>query len=201
MSETPTTKVAGLILAAGASSRLGRAKQLLAYQGETLLDRTVGFFTALPLSDFCLVYGARRTELQPLLEEVPIRTVYNPDWSSGMGSSLRRGLQALLAAQPELGAVLIGLVDQPLVHAEHLSGLIALHRQHPQAIIAASYDDTLGVPVLFPRTFFGELLTQKGQAGAKKIIKKYTGQVIPFYCPEAAFDIDTPEDYQRLLSR
>lgn len=201
MASIDSLNIAGVILAAGASRRLGRAKQLLRYQGKTLLDRTVGFFDALPLKERCLVYGARRSELESVVDRQNIRTVYNPDWVTGMGSSLQLGLRTVLATNPDLQAVLIALVDQPLVTTEDFLGLITLHQAQAQAIIAAAYEDTLGVPAIFPAVFFPELLAQKGQVGAKKMIKKYKSEVIPYSCPEAAFDIDTEADYQGLLSR
>ncbi|HKK73715.1 MAG TPA: nucleotidyltransferase family protein [Saprospiraceae bacterium] len=201
MASIDSLNIAGVILAAGASSRLGRAKQLLIYQGETLLDRTVGFFDELPLQERCLVYGARRSELKSVVDRQSIRTTYNPDWATGMGSSLQLGLRTVLTTNPDLQAVLIALVDQPLVTTEDFLGLITLHQGQPQAIIAAAYEDTLGVPVIFPAAFFPELLAQKGQVGAKKMIKKYKNEVISYSCPKAAFDIDTEADYQGLLSR
>ena len=193
-------RIGGVILAAGASSRLGRAKQLLPYKGERLIDRMVSLFTDLPLSEVCLVYGARRAEIEPVIAKFSVTQVYNPDWSTGMAGSLQTGLTTLLALAPDLSAVLIALVDQPLLTITHFTAMLEMYRANPDSIIAAAYEDIRGVPAIFPSCFFPELLSQKTQVGAKKLIKKYADQVIPFSCPEAAFDIDTEADYQRLLS-
>lgn len=201
MTTAQSSRVAGLILAAGTSSRLGRAKQLLVYQGQTLLSRIVDHFGALPLQDIGLVYGARRMDLAAELGQLEVAKVYNPDWATGMGSSLRTGLQLLLTRHPDLDAILVALVDQPLLTARHFTELLRIYEQHPGALVAAAYEDVLGVPAIFPRSCFPDLLTQNGQVGAKKILKKYAYQVIPYPCPEAAFDIDTEADYQRLLAR
>lgn len=199
--EATESKIGGVILAAGASSRLGRAKQLLEYQGEKLIDRMVGLFTKLPLSEICVVYGARRAEIEPVITQLSVSTAYNPDWSKGMAGSLQAGLKTLLALNADLPAVLIALVDQPLLTKAHFSAMLEMHRANPESIIAAAYEDTQGVPAIFPSRFFPELLSQKTQVGAKKLIKIYADQVISFPCQEAAFDIDTEADYQRLLSR
>jgi len=200
MGEEEVLKPGGIILAAGGSRRLGRAKQLLMYEGQTLLNRIVSTFSALPLQDLCLVYGARQLELAAALDDLGVNKVHNPNWETGMSSSLQLGLGALLERNSDLQSVLISLVDQPLITKAHFEEMIRLHQQHPGAIIAAAYDEVWGVPVIFPQAFFEELLSQNGRVGAKKILKKYASQVIPFFCPAAAFDIDTEADYQRLLS-
>jgi molybdenum cofactor cytidylyltransferase len=198
--EANEPKTGGIVLAAGASSRLGRAKQLLEYKGERLIDRMVGLFSKLPLDECCVVYGARRAEMEPVITQLSVATAYNPDWSTGMAGSLQTGLKTLLELDANLSAILIALVDQPLLTITHFSAMLELHRVNPNSIIAAAYEDTQGVPAIFPSTFFPELLSQKVAVGAKKIIKKYADQVISYSCPEAAFDIDTEADYQRLLS-
>jgi molybdenum cofactor cytidylyltransferase len=125
--------------------------------------------------------------------------VYNPDWATGMGSSIRIGVKEILTKQADLEAILLLLVDQPLIQVSQLQTMLNLHQKNPTAIIAAAYKSTLGVPALFPKYFFPSLIDLKEQVGAKKIIKKFQDQVIPFSCPEAAFDIDTEADYKHLL--
>lgn len=199
--QSTETKVGGILLAAGASARLGRAKQLLEYKGEKLLDRTVGFFKeCLPTDRIILVYGARKEEMIPYLEQLPIRSAYNPGWETGMGSSVRTGLKTLLSCEPELEAILLALIDQPLVTSKHFSEMIDLYQSHPGSVIATRHGDDFGVPALLPKVTFPDLLSQKGITGAKKVIKKYSDLLIPYSCPEAAFDIDTEADYQRLLT-
>lgn len=102
---------------------------------------------------------------------------------------------------PDLDAILIALVDHPLVTAEHYQALLDLCEANPDSIVATLHEGTYGVPAILPRFTFSDLLSQKGKVGAKKVIQKYQDSVVPFFCPEAAFDIDTESDYQRLLSR
>lgn len=194
------SKIGLVILAAGNSSRLGRAKQLLDWKGQSLLAHSLGQSSGLELSQRLVVYGARSVEIEPHLKQLEVPTAFNPDWSSGMGSSIRSGLQAILELQADLEAILFCLADQPLIGKHHFQSMLNVRQVHPGFIISASYKSTLGVPVIFPKVFFPALMALNEQAGAKKIIKKYRDQVIPFPCPEAAFDIDTEADYAHLLS-
>lgn len=195
------SNIAFVLLAAGSSSRLGRAKQLLTWKGKSLLEHRLEQSEGLDLSFRLLVYGARKSTIEGHLVGLKIPLVYNPDWANGMGSSIQTGVQEALSLEPDLEAVLLCLVDQPLVNQAHFASLIELHKAHPTSIIAASYQNVLGVPAIFPKAFFPDLMTLQEQAGAKKIIKKYQNQVIPFPCPEAAFDIDTEADYTHLLKK
>ncbi len=189
-----------ILLAAGSSSRLGRAKQLLDWKGESLLAHSLGQSSGLALSQRLVVYGARRLEIEPHLEQLEVPTTFNPDWRSGMGSSIKSGLKAILELQADLEGILFCLVDQPLISKQQFQSMLSVHQAHPLSIISASYNGTFGVPVIFPKGFFSALMALNEQAGAKKIIKKYQNQVILFPCPEAAFDIDTEADYSHLLS-
>lgn len=189
-----------ILLAAGNSSRLGRAKQFLDWHGKSLLAHTLDQTNDLKLVQRLVVYGARKLEMERHLKALQVSHVYNPNWSTGMGSSIRTGLQAILDTGDELEAVLLLIVDQPLLKKHHLESILALHQAHPNRIIAASYQDTFGVPAIFPKSYFSALMTLKEQAGAKKILKKYQNQLIPFPCPEAAFDIDTEADYSHLFN-
>ena len=188
-----------LLLAAGGSSRLGRAKQLLEWQGKTLLTHALDKAADLNFSQRLVVYGARKLEMERHLDQMDIPIVYNPDWSKGMSTSIKKGLETLLENQADLAAIFLCLVDQPLINQDHIKSMLGLHETYPQAIISAAYQDTFGVPAIFPKAFFPALKMLEEQGGAKKIIKKYQNSVISFPCPEAAFDVDTETDYAHLL--
>ncbi len=195
-----SSKAIGLILlAAGASTRMGKAKQLLDYQGESLLQRSAKAALEAELRARILVIGARREQIEAEAKDLPIPQVYNPDWETGMGSSVRTGLQKLLEDQPDLDAVLIMLCDQPFVNADLLNQMIAHFQASEFPILASAYEDTLGVPAIFARDFFEKLLNLGEKGGARKIIKQNLAEVQAFPFPQGAIDIDTPEDYEKLL--
>jgi molybdenum cofactor cytidylyltransferase len=115
-----------------------------------------------------------------------------------MSSSIRVGLQALLAMNPSLEAVAIALCDQPFVSSQTLDRMIETYRVTGQPIIASEYSGTLGVPALFSRNLFSELMALKSTEGAKKLIKKHIQEAFRVPFPEGEIDIDTPNDYERL---
>jgi molybdenum cofactor cytidylyltransferase len=184
-----------LVLAAGESTRMGRPKQLLPYRGSTLLRHAAETALAANLGPVLVVLGAEAERCREALEELEIRTVTNPDWRQGMGSSIRVGVGELERLLPPVGGVLILLHDQPAVSAERLRELVAARRE--DLIVAAGYGDVVGVPAYFRRALFGELQALDGVAGARKIIEDHRDRVRRFELPEARFDLDTPADYER----
>ena len=188
-----------ILLAAGASTRLGRAKQLLIWQGETLLQRAVRKFSGIEDTHLLVVWGARKEEMEGAIRELEVDYVYNPAWEKGMGTSIKCGLKSLLQHHPDLESVMVTLVDQALVESNHLDAILEVHHTHPDQIIAASYEDVLGVPALFPKSLLPALQNIPDQKGAGALIKKMREQVYPFSLPEAAFDVDREEDYRTLL--
>lgn len=189
--------VALLLLAAGASTRMGRPKQLLPYHGRTLLRHAAETAVATGYLPIILVTGALHNELVNEVADLPIQAVYNFEWQTGMASSIRTGLAAVAIAQP--AAVLIMLTDQPLVTPELLKQL-STHQQHTQApIVAAAYGDTIGVPAVFDKTMIPQLLQLQGQQGAGRLIANLGAAVgrVPF--PAGLLDVDTPEQYAALL--
>ena len=189
-----------VILAAGESSRMGAPKQLLTYHGTTLLQHAID--TARELDDAAVVavLGAHAEQILPQLDAHDILVVENPDWPAGMGGSLRTGLRALLDEHPDISAVIFLLCDQPLLSATTLENLVAAHESTGSAIVASEYDGILGVPALFTRTFFPDLLALEGAAGARQIIWTHRAHAIGVPFSEGAVDIDTPADYARLQS-
>ncbi|MDO7848332.1 nucleotidyltransferase family protein [Hymenobacter sp. M29] len=191
------TPVALLLLAAGASTRMGQPKQLLPYRGRTLLRHAAKTAVASGCAPIVLVTGALHEALVAEVAGLPIQDVHNPDWETGMASSIRAGLAAVQAAQP--CAVLIMLSDQPHLTPELLQTLVQRQQQSGAPIVAAAYGDTLGVPAVFADKVFPELLKLQGQAGAGRLIAAYSETVeqVPF--PAGLLDVDTPAQYAALL--
>ena len=192
--------VTGLvILAAGASTRLGKPKQQLLFQGKTLLQRAVQAAVEAGCAPVAVVLGARAEMLEPKLTGMPVTVVRNPDWEEGMASSIRCGLQGLLRSKPDLSEVIFMVCDQPFVDAEVLRKLVQARQDGRSGIVASAYNDTVGTPVLFDKFYFPELLALQGQEGAKKLVLKHRQVVTSMPFPAGAIDIDTAADYTALL--
>ncbi len=185
-----------IILAAGSSSRMGEAKQNLLFKGMTLLQTAFKTALASKANVVAVVLGANVDAISPTIINQPVHIFKNEHWAEGMSASISFGLSKLLKSQPELSSVLFMLMDQPLVDDNFINKLI--DQAAPGKIIASSYNDTLGPPVLFDKQFFEEILTMTGNDGAKRIIQKHQKAVIEIPFASGAFDIDTPEDYERL---
>ncbi|MCB0633446.1 MAG: nucleotidyltransferase family protein, partial [Lewinella sp.] len=186
-----------LLLAAGASTRMGRPKQLLNWRGQSLIRHSVQNIQKAELAErIVVVLGAKQEEIVPELNDLNVEVVVNSDWESGMGSSIRCGVEYALQDAPNgWEGIFISLVDQPLVQAAHYQEIFQVWREHFPAVVAAQYNGILGVPALFGQPFFSKLLQLNGAVGARKILAQAEG-VIPVSIPEAVFDLDTPEDYE-----
>lgn len=187
-----------IILAAGESSRMGEPKQLLPYRGTTLLHHAIATALSLEGAPVVVVLGAHADKIRAQLDEARVLIAENPGWHEGMGGSLRTGLRALLDAHPEISAVIFLLCDQPLLTPATLENLIATHGHTGSAIVASEYNGTLGVPALFTRIFFPDLLALDGADGARQILWTHRAHAIGVPFSEGATDIDTPADYARL---
>ena len=194
-----TAPTALLLLAAGASTRMGQPKQLLPYHGRTLLRRAAESAVASGCAPIILVTGALHEELLLEIDGLPIRAVHNAEWESGMASSIRAGLMAL--GETQLAAVLIMLTDQPLVTPELLQQLMQQQKQTQNPIVAAAYGDTLGVPAIFHQSVLPELLKLQGQQGAGRLIANLGAAVGQVAFPAGLLDVDTPEQYEALLNQ
>ena len=192
--------VAAVILAAGASSRLGRPKQLLTLDGRSLLRRTVEAATYAGCLPVLVVLGAHAEQLAGEVEDrADVQTVVNPRWAEGMGTSLAAGVAALEAAAPTVRAVVVLLCDQPYVSAEVVRALVETFFVSGKAIVASEYGDVRGAPCLFARSLFPELAALTGDVGARKIIARQAAHhvaVVPFAGGQE--DVDTPNDWRRV---
>ena len=179
---------------------MGRPKQLLRLGGETLLRRAALAALGAGCDPVVVVTGAHAEQTRGELRGLDVLEVENQSWETGMGSSVRVGVEALVEAQAEASAVVLLLCDQPLVNADVISALVAARRATGRAVVASQYGGSFGVPALFDRTLFDELTRLDAHAGAKQIIRRHAPQAhfVPF--PGGEFDVDTPEDFSRLLS-
>jgi molybdenum cofactor cytidylyltransferase len=183
-----------LILAAGGSARLGQPKQLLPYLGDTLLGCAIGRARAAPIRRVVVVLGAHAAAIREQIA-TPVEYVENPNWTEGIASSIRAGLAVLDAPD----AVLLMVCDQPRVIPAHLRAIIHAAGTNPGTIAASGYSGVTGVPAVFPRRFFGELVALSGDAGARPVLVRHVSETIVVPCPEAALDVDTTADAVALL--
>ena len=192
--------IGAVVLAAGASTRMGRPKQLLQFGGETMLRRAASVALKAGCRPVVVVSGANATASRKALRGLDVREAENPQWESGLSSSVRVGIEALVTANPQIAAVVLMLCDQPFVTREIIAHLVAAHLETGRSIVASRYGGSYGVPALFGKAHFAELATLKGAAGAKQVIQKHLQkvQLLPF--PEGEIDVDTPDDFARLQS-
>lgn len=194
-------KIGIIILAAGASTRMnGVPKQLLEFEGKTLLRRAAEIALSCCVArPIVVVLGANASKLLPEIKDLPVLPTINENWASGMGSSIKTGLSVLLAENTDIEAAILMLCDQPFVTPETLNRLVETYQKTKSPIVACQYADTTGVPALFAREMFAELSNLQGDVGAKAVIKKHPADIVQMPTPEAAFDVDTQADFQKLL--
>lgn len=189
-----------IILAAGASSRLGEPKQKVLFKGKTLLQRTVDTALHSACRPVIIVLGAYSDEIQAEIKSEDVIIYHNPQWEEGMASSIRLGIEVLKKTASEVSDVIIMVCDQPFADTYLLNLMINKKAITGKEIVACSYKNTLGVPVLFDKKFFPELLSLEGEEGAKKLILKHKECVADIPFPPGSFDIDTMDDYQALIT-
>ena len=190
--------VAVVVLAAGGSSRLGTPKQLVRFRGRTLLRRAAETALACSAGPVVVVLGAHAAALRAELEGLPIRVTVNRRWREGLASSLRAGLRAARAAAGPRGpgGILFLTCDQPYVTPGLLRRLVQRF-QRGAPIVACAYAETLGVPALFGRAQFGDLLALSGDQGAKRLIASHRDNVASVRFARGATDVDRASDIER----
>jgi molybdenum cofactor cytidylyltransferase len=186
--------IAGIILAAGTSSRMGQLKQLLNWGGRPLVRAIAETALAAALDEVIVVTGSAGGEVAAALADLPVRIAPNPLAAAGQSTSLRAGIAAL---SPGVAAVVILLGDQPFVTAAIIEAIVSVWRNHRALIVAPVFAGTRGNPVLFDRSVFAELLAIEGDQGARGVIARYPARVryVHFDDDRPLFDIDTPEAY------
>lgn len=186
-------RIGGLLLAAGGSSRLGQPKQLFEFKGKTLLRHAAEAMTESSCDPVVVVLGAETGMSTIEIAGLSVVQCLNENWQSGMSSSIKIGLAMLLELAPEIDAVLVSLCDQPFITTEMLNRFGEKFATTNAAVIAAAYNGVTGVPALFSCEIFEELSHLDGDKGARDLIRsRFDVETIDL--PEAAFDIDTPDD-------
>lgn len=186
-----------ILLAAGASTRMGQPKQLLEVGGRPLLVRAVEAALAAPVWPVVVVLGAHAAALRPLLAPHPVLVVENAAWAEGMASSLREGVATLTQFSRRLEAAVVVLADQPALDAAVIRRLIAEHHASGRDLVAARYSGRHGAPALFHRRLFPRLAALTGEAGARELLNGGDPPVAAVELPALAADLDTPEDLRR----
>ena len=174
---------------------MGSLKQLLTVDKKTLVEHAVAEALDAGFEPILVVVGSESDSVRSTLATQPLAIVENPDWQSGMGSSIAAGVRYLQSLDTDSAAVAILLADQPLVKASHLRAMRDLFSHADAGILAAHYSDKLGVPAIFRRSLFTTLTALDSACGARSLLRDPARQVTAFDLPEAAVDIDTPEDF------
>ena len=193
--------IRGVVLAAGASSRMGVPKAALPFgqMGETIASRVVRTLFEAGVPEVVVVGGAHIDALRGALSAAATRArlVEHADWEQGQLSSLLAGLAAI--DDPLLEAALVTLVDVPLVHASTVSTVIAAWRRTRAPIVRPAQEERHGHPVIFDRSVFPDLRAADLNAGAKPVFARYATKIVNVEVsdPGAFIDLDTPEDYRR----
>ncbi|MBK9528761.1 MAG: nucleotidyltransferase family protein [Acidobacteria bacterium] len=199
MTENSNGKIGGLILAAGGSSRLGRPKQLVHFQGKTLIRNAAETLVDSSCDSIVVVLGAEIDGSTSEIADLPINICINHNWQTGMSSSIKAGLKELVKLEGNLSAVVVTLCDQPHITTENIDQLVTEFQQANPRIVAAQYGETVGVPALFSKELFNDLLKLKGDKGARQLIRDNLPFVERIEIEKAAIDIDHPDDADRLL--
>ena len=191
-----TESIASIILAAGASRRMGRPKMLLPYRSGTVLSSAVAPHLEAGAGPVIVVLGHRADEVRSaaaLPADPRLTTVVNPDWAEGMASSIRRGLEEC----GEASAVLLALGDQPGVDAARVKALLAAWGPDVRLVVPV-HGERGSHPVLFARSLFPELRDLRGEVGARDVVRRHWAEAVRVPAPALA-DVDTEEDYRTLL--
>ncbi|MBT5106994.1 MAG: nucleotidyltransferase family protein [Porticoccaceae bacterium] len=186
--------VAVVILAAGAATRFGSAKQLAEIGGKSMLQRVLDNCSDRQEADLFLVLGANQEAIRTKIQIDEPQVICNPNWQEGIGSSIRTATAKL---KNEYEGILFVAGDQPLVNSQKLGLLLDKWRESPELICAAKYQNTLGIPAIFPRNSYSKLSALSGDRGAKQVLLENKNDIQSVEIAEAATDIDRPEDLNR----
>ena len=188
--------VAGVVLAAGASRRMGEDKLFLRLEGETLLRRAARRAVAAGLDPVLVVVGREPERAEAELEGLRCAAVRNPEPERGMNASLRRGIAAVPA---DAAAAVVALADMPLVTSAMLADLVARWRAEGAPLVVSEYSGTLAPPMLYGRGLFPELGELDGDGCGKRVVKRHRAEAATAARPAAALaDLDEPADWERI---
>ena len=187
---------AGIVLAGGSSERLGQPKALLDWKGQPFIRSIVKTALAAGLSMITVVVGAVVEPIRAVLKDLPVTIVENTEWQTGQSSSIRAGLETL---PPQIGSAIFLLCDQPQIPGSLIQRLVEKHSQTLAPVIIPSVNGKRANPVSFDRDTFADLRLLQGDVGGRAIFSKYSPIWLPWDDISITLDVDTPEDYRRLL--
>jgi molybdenum cofactor cytidylyltransferase len=187
-----------VILAAGASTRMGTPKQLLIVDGQPLVVRAVAAALASQVWPVVVVLGAHAEKIRPVLARLPVLIAVNSAWAEGLAASIRVGMATLQQFSRQLDGALFALCDQPAFSGAIVSQLVAAQRAGGRSIVAARYEGREGAPALFLREHFSALGVLTGDEGARQLLNERPDRVTAVDLPELGVDLDTPADYAAL---
>ncbi|WP_281613417.1 nucleotidyltransferase family protein [Flammeovirga sp. SubArs3] len=188
---------ATLILAAGGSKRLQRPKQLLVWNDYTLLEHCINKVTKTNTHTF-VVTGAYQDQVHAVIDSTAAQPLHHKNWQNGLGSSISFGVNQIIQKLPEVQKIMVVLADMPLVSKSHLEALWKVSNQ--TNIIISQFQDIKGVPAIFDRSVFPQLLQLSGDEGAKSIIRENKKSIHIVASEQLFFDVDTEENYTELLN-
>jgi len=193
--------IAGVVLAAGESTRYGQPKQLLDWKGEPFVRAVAGTALRAGLSHVVVVTGANAERVEAAVQDLDIIVVRNVQWKSGQASSIKAGIGQLTASSlHRVGGAIFLLADQPQLTTSVLRALAEKHAEGLYPVIAPMVMDRRANPVLFDRVTFPDLLTLEGDTGGRAIFHKHRVEYLPWHDDRLLLDVDTPDMYQRLIS-
>lgn len=189
--------VAGIVLAAGTSTRMGRNKLFMELEGETLVRRTVRRVAKAGVDPLIVVLGHEADRVREALDGVGFQAVLNAEYERGVNSSLRAGIHA--ASETAAQAAIIVLADMPFVTTEMIAMLVEIYRRGDAPLVISDYDGVNAPPMLYDRSLFPELAASEGQGCGKHVVKRHRHEAAAASWPsEALIDLDAPEDYDRV---
>lgn len=200
MNKMTTLNIGIVLLAAGSSSRLGKPKQLLQYNNQSLFRHSLNAALHSETEFILVVLGANADLLRKEMDTEKAYLISNVNWKEGMASSIICGMNALTKIAPAIEAVIIMVCDQPHITPLLLNDIIRTHQETGKKIVASTYEGITGPPVLFHKDIFSELMQLKGDFGARAIVQQFPDEVATVLFEKGNIDIDTREDYEMLLN-
>jgi molybdenum cofactor cytidylyltransferase len=198
MSIDSVEAIAGVVLAAGASTRMGTNKLLLPIEGESLLRRAVRRALAAGLEPVVVVTGHEADHSRAELEGLSCRIAFNPRYAEGIHTSVRTGIEGVPASSP---AAVVMLADMPYVTSEMVIALVEAYRRSKPPLVISQYGDAQAPPTLYDRSLFAELTIEPGEGCSKRVVRRHRDEALALVWPAPALtDLDFPEDYDRARS-
>jgi len=190
-----------VILAAGDASRFGGIKQLLPFNGKTLLEHVIDEALRAGAQPVVVITGAYASKLSSSISDKKVHIVYNENWQDGIASGIVVGVRQVIKLDESIKKIILAVCDQPFVSSKLFEQLDEIQNKSGKPIVASTYANTVGTPALFSIGFFDQLLSLKGDEGAKKILKKHINEIAMVDFPKGEIDIDTQKDYETLLNK